>query len=379
MANQTLDPTKGHLIPGVMVTDHQFIASVTGAQLFQIVVDPRHTENPKMFTDDPSLAAVRDVRSEVQRSFEGAKKRNVPPYAEYIGRLHRGEPGLTPAIILWSHESLLTELGEKGAALIQIPYGAQIIAIDGETQLAARFEAARANPNSKGDRIPVMICHGRETAWARQAFHDVNTYGVKPNAALSIGMDARDPLTSVARDIENEVAFFRGRVNTASRQLGKKDTDVITITALRGACVTFAQGIGGVKFGAKPVFLDADQVGLIKPAATEWFGSVTQLLGPAIEDRERKVAGAPPVLAAIGALGHELVTVLDSGVRQRRIQELLDKLRAVRWEKGDHWVGIAGKMTATGNFSIGGTKEVAYQVYSALSDSTDPGFALIRR
>ncbi|MEJ7655364.1 MAG: hypothetical protein WKH64_19535 [Chloroflexia bacterium] len=37
---------------------------------------------------------------------------------------------------------------------------------------------------------------------------------------------------------------------------------------------------------------------------------------------------------------------------------MLDKLRAVRWEKGPHWVGIAGKMTAGGKFSVGGTKEV---------------------
>jgi hypothetical protein len=58
---------------------------------------------------------------------------------------------------------------------------------------------------------------------------------------------------------------------------------------------------------------------------------------------------------------------------------LLQRLRDVRWEKGDHWVGIAGKMTPAGKFSVGGTKEVAYQVYNALSDSTDPGYARVRR
>ncbi|MEJ7655365.1 MAG: DNA sulfur modification protein DndB, partial [Chloroflexia bacterium] len=120
-----------------------------------------------------------------------------------------------------------------GASLLQIPYDVQIVAIDGETQLAARFEAARMNPGTKGDRIAVVICHGRPATWARQAFHDVNTFGIRPNAALAIGMDARDPLTSVARMVEDSVPFFKGRVNTSSRQLGKQDTEVITITALR--------------------------------------------------------------------------------------------------------------------------------------------------
>lgn len=379
MPTTNLDPTRGHLISGVLINENQFLAAIPGAQLFQLVVDPRHTEDGKQVANDPNIAAVREVRLEVQRMFEGAKKRNVPEYAQYVASLHRGEAGLTPAIILWSKDQLEYELGSSGTALLQIPYDAQLIAIDGETQLAARFEAARINPSTKGDRVAVMVCHGRPATWARQAFHDVNTFGVRPNAALAIGMDARDPLTSVARDVEAAIPFFRGRVNTASRQLGKNDTDVLTITALRGACVTLAEGIGGVKHGAKPVYLENGTVESVRTVAVEWFSAVTELLGPAIEDRERKVAGASPVLAAVGALGHELLKNPDAGARQRRIQELLDKLRAVRWEKGEHWVGIAGKMTASGKFSVGGTKEVAYQVYNALSDATDPGYSRIRR
>ena len=148
--------------------------------------------------------------------------------------------------------------------------------------------------------------------------------------------------------------------------------------ALRAASVTLAEGIGGVKHGTKPVYIDAQKTPIVRAVALEWFTSVTQLLGPAIEHRELKVAGAPPVFAPIGASGHEFVEITDAAERKRRTQELLDGLRAVRLDKGQHWVGIAGKMTASGKFSIGGTKEVAYQVYAALSDSTDPGYAKVR-
>lgn len=379
MEQSKISPTKGHVVPGVVINPFQFSAGIPGAQLFQLVVDPRRTEDQRLVAEDPTLAAVREVRMEVQRLFEGAKKKNVPAYADYISMVQQGQPGLTPSIILWSKELLEFEESDAGTAILQVPFDAQLIAIDGETQLAARFEAARMNPATKADKIAVMFCHGRPAEWARQAFHDVNTYGVRPNAALAIGMDARDPLTAVARELEIGIPFFAGRVNAARRQLGKRDKEVVTITALRGACVTFAEGISGVKYGAKPVYVKPEDVKRTRALSLEWFSAVVGLLGPAIEDRERKVAGAPPVLAAVGALGHELLEISDAGLRARRTQELIEQLRAVRWEKGQHWVGVAGKMTAKGRFSIGGTKEVAYQVFNALSDSTDPGYAQVRK
>src|SRR5207249_4653528 len=134
----------------------------------------------------------------------------------------------------------------NGTALAQIPYGAQVVAIDGETQLAARFVAADINSMTKQEMVPVILCHGQTIDWARQVFHDLNTLGVQPNAALSISMDQRDPLTFVARQVEKRVPFLMGRVNTVRRQLRRSDVHVMTITALRGGCVTLAEGIGGV-------------------------------------------------------------------------------------------------------------------------------------
>ena len=50
--------------------------------------------------------------------------------------------------------------------------------------------------------VAVYICHSKDRLWARQSFHDLNALGVKPNSALSIAMDARDPLTGLTRDVE---------------------------------------------------------------------------------------------------------------------------------------------------------------------------------
>jgi DNA sulfur modification protein DndB len=50
----------------------------------------------------------------------------------------------------------------------------------------------------------------------------------------------------------------------------------------------------------------------------------------------------------------------------------------VNWEKGKHWEGIAGKFTPKGDFAVGGPKETAYAIYSALRESGAPAFTRVR-
>jgi hypothetical protein len=217
-----------------------------------------------------------------------------------------------------------------------------------------------------------------ETSCGRQCFHDLNVLGVRPNAALSIGKDARDPLTRVAREAERQVPFFRDRVNKARRQLSAHDKDVVTITSLRGACITLAEGIGGVEFGARPVPLPADRVQRVLQVTVEWFKAVTDTIGPAMEDRETKLASAPTVLAAIGAMRHELVNIDEPAMREAKTAALIGKLKTVDWRRSKHWEGIAGKFAPKGTFSVGGSKETAYAVYEALNDETSPGYLSVR-
>lgn len=373
-----LNPTNGHIVAGTKIDEHRFLGRVKAAQLFQIAPDPRDSENKKKLDASKELQDMQGVREEVQRLFDGAKKKNVPAYAEYIVALHEGEDGLTPCITLYSEKPLDVLEREDGSAFIQVPWEEKLIAIDGETQLAARHEAKNLEPATLQHFVPVYICHGRHKTWARQAFHDLNTLGVKPNAALSIGMDARDPVTKVCKTVERKVPFFDGRVNKVRRQLRTADTEVVTITALRGACVTLAVGINGVQHGARPVPLDETKIPAIEAVSVQWFKTVADAIGPAIEDRENRLASAPAVLAAIGAMGHQLLGISDDTQRGAKAKELADSLRTVNWERGAHWAGIAGKVTPKGVLSVGGAKETAYAVYSALSDPNSAAYKNVR-
>ncbi|MEQ8815624.1 MAG: DNA sulfur modification protein DndB [Thalassobaculum sp.] len=375
-----LNPTQGNNIAGVEINTHLFLARVPATQLFQIAPDPRDAEDRRKVEARKELQDLQEIRQEVQRLFAGAKARNVQPYANYIIDVHHGHlDGMTPPIILFTEQPLLSEIDEYGKGFIQIPFDQRLVAIDGETQLAARYEAAQLDPETKKQLIPVYIAHGYDKAWARQCFHDLNVLGVRPNAALSIGMDARDPLTRVTRDIERHVPFFRDRVNKVRRQLRTQDREVVTITSLRGACITFAEGIAGVKYGSRPVHIADHRLPLVTQAAIEWFKLVTDQIGAAMEDRENKIASAPSVLAAIGAIGHPLAETEDSAERSQRATELVAMLRDVDWRRGKHWEGIAGKFTPRGAFSVGGTKETGYAVFDALSDTGSPAYRQIRR
>lgn len=374
-----LNPTEGHILGGVELDPHRILARVRIPQLRQIAPDPRDSEDKKKLASLKSAQELREIREDVQRLFEGAKAKNVRPYADYIVELYGGQDGITPPIILYSEQPLQVATDDKwGFGAVLVPWGAQLVAIDGETQLAARYEAANKDPQTEDSYLAVYICHGFTKNWARQAFHDLNVLGVRPNAAVSIGMDARDPLTGIARQVEKRVPFFKDRVNKVRRQLRGSDTDVVTIASLRGACITFAEGIGGVRYGARPVALPDDRQPVVLERATEWFEAVTEAIGPAMEDRENKLASAPSVLAAIGAAGHELLHADDPHQRAKMRDELIERLREVDWRRGKQWEGIAGKFTPKGAFSIGGSKETAYAIYGALTDDTSPAYAQVR-
>jgi DNA sulfur modification protein DndB len=374
-----LNPTEGYVVAGVQINDKTFVGRMRAAQLLKIAEDPRAAEDARKRAGNERLEDLHRIRLEVQRLFEGAKSKNVVPYTAYIVALHEGQEGMTPPIILYSREKLPAVDGNEGAEFVQIPWDAQLVAIDGETQLAARFDAANLKPETKNDFVPVVICHDRSVEWARQVFHDLNLLSVRPNAAVGIGMDSRDVLTRVARTVEDDLPFFKGRVNKVRRQLRRSDKEIVTITALRGACITFAEGISGVRYGAKPVSIPRQKLPALSSASTEWFGAVAKAIGTAIEDRDRAIASSPAVLAAIGAVGHELLEISDASERSKELNRRIETLRGVNWDRGAHWEGIAGKLNPKGSFSVGGSKETAYAIYTALTDSESSGYQRVHR
>jgi DNA sulfur modification protein DndB len=193
MSESRISPSQGHVIAGVIIDDHTFDGKVKAAQLFQCAADPRRTEDARAYRIDPALQNLRRVRLEMQRLFTGKKRKNVAPYARYILSMYEGGVGITPTIVLWTSTPLMQEERGDGMAQLMAPFEEQLVAIDGATQLAARYVAREINnPGTAREWVAIKICHGRDVSWARQALHDLNVLGVHPSAALAMSMDARD-------------------------------------------------------------------------------------------------------------------------------------------------------------------------------------------
>jgi DNA sulfur modification protein DndB len=175
-----------------------------------------------------------------------------------------------------------------------------------------------------------------------------------------------------------EPASFGDDLGKVRRQLRTTDPEVVTITTLRGACVTLAKGINGVQFGARPVPLDATLAKQVETAAVEWFTELTEVFGSAFENREHSLASSPTAMAALGAIGNPLIHISNPQDRLTKARDIIKTLSNVDWSRGQTWEGIAGKFTPKGAFSLGGSKETAYAVFAALSDPTSAGYARVR-
>ncbi|GAA4633088.1 hypothetical protein GCM10023196_069220 [Actinoallomurus vinaceus] len=378
-----LDLSAGQYIKGIKLNEKIFIAQTNFNQLKVITRNPTMLQEGARRPDyDDDLASEAEIHNLIQRALVGAKKNNVPKYRDYIERVVSGGVGVLPPMHLWSEQELkLVELGST--VYVLVPNDDHLLAIDGETQLTAHWTlSGSASPELKDLHrkypLGVMIHHNVPIEEARQYFHDLNVLAVRPNTSLSLSMDTRDPVMQVVGGLEAKVQFLRGRIDRQSRQLPKRSTKVVTLQSLRQMVVNIARGISGIQYGTKPAPVDDIDLDDLKDVAVSWVNAYVNIFANEIVDRERYLAGAGSVLAAVGAMGQVLLQTEPS---QRPVVEekLLDMLREVDWSKGDQWVGIAGNRTPTGHFSVKGTKEVAYAVFNALTDRDNSSYVRVRQ
>ena len=224
--------------------------------------------------------------------------------------------------------------------------------------------------------VDVKICYDRSTAWAGQAFHDLNVFSIRPNAATAVSMDMRDPLTHVTRTIA-DMPFFSGRIKS-DRQLSKKSNGIATLSVLRSSLVCFAEGIGGVQYGNKSVPVPVKRLPEIQTSAVEYYSALVNKFGPAMEDRLNTVIATPAVLAVLGAVGHQLIDLPVEG-RATRIDQILNLMSDINWSRGTRWQGVCGKVQPNGVFSTaGGVEDSAGASYRALVDPTNPFYSKVR-
>lgn len=375
------DPPLGTGVPvfGNVVSDQEFQGVLPHGLFKMLVPDPRKLEG-NLVKYNADLSAVANLRARVQRLVNGAKRRNVEPYAKYIISSVKTGEGFTPQIVLWSEKRLQVASDDgSGVAWALVPHEMRFVALDGDTQTTARNLADGLVPTLfDKQKIKIVIVHGIPEDQAQQIFADCNSQGVKVSTSMAIGLDNRDDATQLAKQIEKLIPGLTGRVNRQKRQLGGKDTDLITISALRAAVVCFVEGIGGVQYQTKNVDIAVEDQDRFRDAASMWFGAVVQALGDNLspENRAATFAAAPAVWCAIGALGHDayedaLDAIASSEFGGPELAALFsrlaqDKIATADWRRTDRWLALGAKKSSSGAITLGGPKETASLIYKAI-------------
>ncbi|MCK9928824.1 hypothetical protein MXD62_16840 [Frankia sp. Mgl5] len=384
---------EGSLVPCIVVDNHKLQAVMTVAALRQAVIEPTDLENPKILEADSRKRVAAEVRKLVQRSVTNAKRTNVAVYGQYILEGIRGERTLwdTPTMQLFREDPLeLYYLPDnKGIGFLLRP-GDFLVNTDGETQRLAWAWASSREPSVDQVKVAVTIAHGKSVDWARQIFHDFNLLGVRPNVAVGISMDSSDLATRLARELEDQSPVLRRRVMQTGRQLGKNSPELLTVSALRSAVVTTLLGRSGLALGSKPVGdkLAGVDVDAVRKAIMATWLPLLEMLQPEFNRRNDTVISAPVIMAGLGMLVHQTMPNPPRAITTPllTLEDLRSRLSKVRWDRTlivdgkaiSPWEGIAGKITPSGAFSIGGIKEYGHAVLEALAEPTSDAGMKVR-
>lgn len=218
MHNPNLNTISGLILQGYPITEHKFNGVSTLNQLRTAGLS-----RPSVAEKAPSRADDADTRSQelrdmVNRRFVKARMDNAIDYSSYIeGVEHGGRPGGTPAITLFHQDGLTAT--EQG---ILVPYGAALVAIDGETQVEARYILRDRLPKSGDARVAFTIYHGVTVELAQQILHDYNMKGLRWTETKAARYNSGGNVTQLINKSLDEAYLDKALMNVNGGKATKK-------------------------------------------------------------------------------------------------------------------------------------------------------------
>ena len=159
------------------------------------------------------------LREDMQRTFNKARSDNAKNYARYIRSIEINKtPGGCPPINLYCQSACKLENG-----VLEFPFRSGVMAIDGETQLEARFILLDEEAEGAESWLfPVVIWHNCGDDVARQYLVDTNLYANPINSVTALSMDRSGRLTQTVKKAILEAGFQDAQVNNGADLPGKR-------------------------------------------------------------------------------------------------------------------------------------------------------------
>jgi hypothetical protein len=221
-ANTFLTLDVGKRLAGVHVSHHKFQGVSCLDQLEDYGLErPSRLQKAKARDrlHDANLDHACVVRDAVQRRFDDDRVRRAEVYARYIEAVEYGTVlGGTPAITLY----LIRAVQCLPEALV-IPFSADLVAVDGETQTEARFMLRddMGRPDSGRTPFAITVYHTVPETFGQQILHDYNAYAHPMTESKLAGLNAEGPLTKTAHRVLAEAFIPLEEISRFGKVPGK--------------------------------------------------------------------------------------------------------------------------------------------------------------
>lgn len=208
------DGSYGFPIHGVKVTDTRFMGvSCLDALERHGLIRPSILEKIRPTKDDPQAVGASKLRRDVQRRFDFQRKKRAKEYARYMEGIYLlGRMGSTPPITIWTQLAR----AEPDNSTLLVKYSSPLVAVDGETQLEARYIMRVDHPETGNIWFPIDIHFNVSEMHGRQILHDYNRYAHPVTERQAVTQNMESPLSMASQEVlvkagiqEDEVSRFR--------------------------------------------------------------------------------------------------------------------------------------------------------------------------
>lgn len=237
---------------------------------------------------------------------------------------------------------------EKGAGRnigrLLIPMTARFLINDGQHRRAAIEEALKERPELGDETLSVVFFLDAGLKRSQQMFADLNRHAVRPTKSLGILYDHRDPLSKLARDVVEEVSYFRSLTETEKTTISNRSTKLHTLSSIFQATQTLLGKTKKSEVSEKETKLAIEFWEEVGKQIPDWQLALDKEVSCA-ELRRDCIHAHGIALQAIGVAGAALLAE-----EPRRWKTRLKKLKDIDWSRSNKriWEGralVAGRVS----------------------------------
>lgn len=290
---------------------------------------------PKIFLFDETPVPP-EIRS--QRTLS---KSRIPKIADYI--INNLEDYVFSSITA-SIDSKVTfkPLGngkkENMMGFLIVPMDARFIINDGQHRKAAIEKALEQDPELRHETLSVVFFIDAGLKRSQQMFADLNQHPIRPTRSLTILYNHRDPKAIATLEIVKKVPIFKGLTDMEKANIPNRSIKMFTLSSIYQATMTLLgkkQADTSIKKKEKELAIKFwTKIGEVIP---EWKMLVEKKVSSS-ELRKEYVHAHGVILAALGLVGHQLVTN-----HCNEWEKIVEKLGTIDWSRANAkvWEGRA--------------------------------------